>query len=104
MYKEIGAMVLVSLLVIMTSAYCAQALQLVLDFHDMTANGLSYIFSTGKIGVLIAKLISYLVAPFFIATIVATFYYLVRRHFMPWFMHVAWAVWLIQATALVLYS
>lgn len=103
-YKEMLAMILLSVLVILTSTYCEQALQLVLDFHDMVDNMLSYVFSPGQIGSLIAQLVSYLVLPFLLATIFAAGYFLLRRHFTPYFMQIAWVVWLIQTTALTLYS
>jgi hypothetical protein len=104
MYKEILALVLMSLFIILTSSYWGQALQWVLDFHDFLNNGLSYIFSDSKIGVVIAKLVSYLVGPFLISGVAAAGYAAVKRRFLPYFMPVTWVAWLIQTTALVLYT
>lgn len=104
MYKEMIAMILISILIILTATYCMQALQLILDFHDMVDNMLAYVFSSGKIGSLIAQLVSYLVLPLISASVFAAGYFLFRRHFSPHFMMIAWVVWLVQTTALVLYS
>jgi len=104
MYKEILALVLMTLFIILTSSYWGQALQWVLDFHDFLTNCLSYIFSEGKIGLVIAKLVSYLIGPFLVSGIAALGYAAARRHFTPYFMPITWVAWVIQTTALVLYT
>ncbi len=104
MYKGVIGIIVLSVAVVFTSSYCTQALQFILHGHAAIDRVLYHVFSTDKTGVMIAQLISYLILPFAIASIFALLYGLMRHHLTPYFMHIAWAVWLVQTTALLVYS
>ena len=100
MYKGVIAIIVLSVAVVFTSSYCAEALQFILNGHAMIDRALYHVFSTDKTGVMIAQLISYLILPFAIASIFALVHGLLRQHLTPYFMHIVWVVWLVQTTAL----
>ena len=104
MYKGIIAIIVLSIVMIFTSSYCAEGLQWMIDGHHWIDTMLAHVFSTDKVGTMLAQLASYLVLPFGVASVIALIYGMTRKHVTPYFMHITWAVWLVQTTALMIYS
>lgn len=102
MIKHIIALVVGSFAVILSMTYAQQGLQFMLNAHDWVAQALTEVFSVGNAGNLLRGFIALLTIPLLIGLIPAGIYWLIRRHWFPYFMQVVWVVWLIQAGALVM--
>jgi hypothetical protein len=101
MIKQVIALIAVSVGIILSMSYAQQAVQFVLSAHDWVAQVLTEVFSGGQAGNLARGLIALLSVPILIAFIPAVLYWMVKRHWFPYFMEIVWVVWLIQAGALV---
>ena len=72
--------------------------------HDWVSQLLLPLFPGSEIGLEGRHLFSLLVLPFVFATFPALIYWLAKRRFFPYFMHVLWVTWLVQTTAIVVLS
>jgi hypothetical protein len=102
MIKHLIAIVLFSILVILFMPQAQIAIKGLLAAHDWVANVLKDVFSDGPSGNLIRELIASLTVPFVVALLPAAIYWMVKRHWFPYFMPIAWVLWLIQTSALVI--
>jgi hypothetical protein len=102
MIKHIIAIVLLSVLIVLTMSHVQTLLHLLLAAHDWVANTLKDVFSDGTSGNATRELIASLTIPFAVGLIPAGVYWLVRRSWFPYFMTVVWVTWLIQTSALVI--
>lgn len=102
MIKQIIALVVLSVAIILSMAYAQQAIQLLMQAHDWVTRILSDVFSGGQAGNLAKGLISLLSIPLIVALIPTLGYWVVRRHWFPYFMEIVWVVWLVQAGALIM--
>jgi hypothetical protein len=86
MIKHIIAIVLLSVLVVLTMSQVQTLLHLLLAAHDWVANTLKEVFSDGTSGNATRELIASLTIPFVVGLIPAGVYWLVRRNWFPYFM------------------
>ncbi len=101
MIRQIIALLLLSLAIIYSMTYSQQLLQWIVLAQNWISDLLTQVFSGGPAGDLIRKLLALLVIPIAISLIPALIYFLVKRHWFPYFMHIVWTIWLIQITALI---
>lgn len=101
MLKQILAIILLSILIILTTVYAQQLLQLLLAGHDWIAQTLTDVFSGGMAGNLVRNLLALLAVPLLCGLIPAIIYWFAKRSWFPYFMHVVWVVWLVQTSALI---
>lgn len=102
MLKQILALIIGSLLITLTFVYDQQAIQYLITSHDWVAMWLRNIFSGGQLGTTARELIALLAVPTGAGFACAAIYYVLRRHWFPYFMEVVWVVWLIQASAIII--
>lgn len=102
MLKNLVIIIALSLLTILSMAYAQQGLQYLVAAHDWVNNMLMQVFSGGQAGNLTRELIALLAIPFLIGLVPAIIYWLVKRHWFPYFMQVVWVIWFLQTTSLVI--
>lgn len=102
MIKQVIAIIVLSVLVILTMPYAQQGLQWVLSAHDWVSDLLTQVFSGGETGNLIRKLLALLVMPIGIALIPTIIYWFAKRSWFPYFMGIVWVIWLAQTAAIVI--
>ena len=100
--KQIIAIIVLSLFILLSISYVHQGLQLLIDLHSWISQLLTEVFSGGQIGNLIRGLLAMLSVPVIIALIPAGIYWVIKRHWFPYFMEIIWVIWLIQAGALIM--
>lgn len=101
MIKQVIALIVLSVAIVLAIPYAQQAVEFMIDAHDWVAQILTEVFSVGQAGNLARSLIALLSVPVLIAFIPSLLYWIVRRHWFPYFMEIVWVVWLVQAGALV---
>src|SRR5437762_5519427 len=101
MLKQIIAIIALSVAIVLSMTYAQQVVQWLIQAHDWIAQLLTEVFSTGNAGNLARGLIALLSIPLLVGLIPAIVYWIVRRHWFPYFMQIVWVVWLIQAGALI---
>lgn len=101
MLKQVIAIIVLSILVIMGTVYAQQLLQGILQAHEWIAQSLTQIFSGGEAGNLTRQLIALLSLPVLVGLVPAGAYWVLRRSAFPYFMEFVWAVWLVQTAAIV---
>lgn len=101
MLKNLLALIALSIAVILTMTHIQIILSALIAAHDWVSNTLKDVFSGGPAGNLTRELLALLCIPMLAALIPAGFYWLAKRGWFPYFMQVAWVIWLIQTTALI---
>lgn len=102
MYKQIIAVIVLSIIVSLLQPFVGDALRGYLAFHDWVNSLLAYIVATGKIGLMIQDVLSFLVVPFVIAIIIALIYKLIKKSNTPYFMVIVWVCWLVLVAGITL--
>ncbi len=102
MLKHIIAILLLSILIVLTMPYAQIGLQAMVSLHDMIAEALTLVFSGGQAGNITRKLIALLSVPLLAGLIPACIYYLVKRSWFPYFIEFVWVTWLVQTAAIVI--
>lgn len=102
MIKQLIAIILGSIFIIVSMSYAQQAMQLLIDGHDWVSEILTNVFSGGQAGNLMRGLIALLSIPVLVGLVPASLYWIIKRHWFPYFMEIVWIVWLIQAGALIM--
>jgi len=102
MLKQTVALLVLSLLVILTTPYTQHAMQYLLDAHDWIAQTLTQVFSGGEVGDMIRRLIALLAVPILVGLVPALLYWAIKRSWFPYFMHLVWVTWFLQAGALLI--
>ena len=102
MIKHILALIVLSVAIILSMSYAQQAVQLLLNAHDWVSQLLTDVFTAGQAGNMARGLIALLFIPVLAGLIPAVLYWVVRKHWFPYFMQVVWVVWLVQAGALLI--
>lgn len=100
MIKQIIALITLSVAIIFSMSYAQQSVQFLVTAHDWISQLLTEVFSGGQAGNIARGLIALLSIPFLCALIPTLLYWVVRRHWFPYFMEIMWIIWLIQAGAL----
>lgn len=101
MLKQIIAIIALSIVIVLFMPYAQQGMQHLLNAHEWISQLLTDVFSGGQAGNLLRGVIALLSVPLIIGAIPALLYWMVKRHCLPYFMEIVWAVWLIQAGALI---
>lgn len=101
MLKQIVAIILFSLIVILTMSYLNPVLNLLISVHDWISEVLTQVFSGGKPGEISRKLIALLTLPFLVGLVPSLIYWGIRRSAFPYFMQLVWATWVVLVVALV---
>lgn len=102
MLKQIIILVLLSAVIVFFMSYTQEGIQWLVNAHEWMLQVLSDIFSGGEAATLIKSLLALLGIPFLAGLIPAMIYWIMKRSWFPYFMQVVWAVWLIQAGALII--
>jgi hypothetical protein len=102
MLKHIIAIILISLLVILTMPYVQMAVHGLMDAYNWINHMLTQVFSGDKAGNTTRDLIAMLVLPLAAGLVPAIPYYFAKRSFLPFFMTIVWVIWLVEVTAIVL--
>lgn len=101
-FTQVIVLIVLAIIIAAARSYVAQGVHGLLAVHDWLTSWFSYVFSDGALGSFIKLCLSFIVLPFFIVGILAIIYAIVKKSFMPQFMLIVWAVWLVMATALVM--
>lgn len=101
MLKQALALIVLSVAVVLSMSYAQEAVTYLLSAHDWISQLLTDVFSGGQAGNLARNLIALLSVPVLAGLIPALIYWIVRKHWFPYFMETVWVVWLIQAGALI---
>src|SRR5579862_5243293 len=104
MLKQIIALIVFSILIMLSLSYAQHAVQLLINAHDWISQLLTDVFSGGQAGNLARGLIALLSIPVLLGLIPTLLYWIIRRHWFPYFMQVVWVVWLLQVGALLMLS
>lgn len=102
MFKQIIILIALSLSIIFAMSYAQVGVEWLLAAHDWVSQVLTDVFSGGQAGNLARSLIALLSIPILVGLIPAIVYWVLRRHWLPYFMQIVWVVWLIQAGALIM--
>ncbi|MHB1948871.1 MAG: hypothetical protein ACYCQI_12265 [Gammaproteobacteria bacterium] len=102
MLKQLIAIILFSVLVILMMPHAQTALQMILTAHNFISEMLTEVFSGGAAGNLIRQLLALLAIPILVALVPALVYWLTRRHWLPHFMSIVGVIWLVQTSALII--
>ena len=100
MLKHSLILITLSILIILFTSYAEQGMQWLLVAHDWVSNALTSVFSGGQAGNMVRELLVLLCVPVAIGLVPAILYWIIRRHWFPYFMEVVWVVWLVQVGAL----
>jgi len=102
MLKQTIALIALSVGIIFSMSYAQQAVQVLIHAHDWISQLLMDVFSGGQAGNIMRGLIALLSIPLLVGLVPALIYWMIRRHWFPYFMEIVWIVWLVQAGALVM--
>ena len=102
MLKNIIAIIVLSILVILFMPWVQQGLTTLVNAHDWVGEALKQVFSVGEAGNIIRQLLALLAIPALISLIPVLIYWLARHSWFPWTAQLVWAIWLIQTSAIVL--
>lgn len=102
MVKQIVVLVAVSIGITLSMAYLQPAIEFMLTAHDWVSQLLTEVFSVGQAGNIVRGLIALLSIPVIAGLVPALVYWMIKRHWFPYFMEVVWVVWFIQAGALLI--
>lgn len=103
MLKHLIVLVVLSFVVVFFMSNVEYLVKYLLMLHEAISTELGNVFYDGTVGNLIKDLIALLALPLIAGLIPALIYWVVKRHWFPYFMEVVWIVWLIQIGALVMY-
>jgi hypothetical protein len=101
MLKQLAALIALSVAIILSMSYAQQGIQLLITAHGWVSQLLTDVFSPAHAGSLARELIALLSIPILFGLIPTITYWLIRRHWFPYFMEIVWIIWLIQAGALI---
>lgn len=99
---SIFIIIILSLLVVIATPYAQQILNWVLTGHEWILQILANIFNGGEAGSTIRNSLALLAIPLLIGVIPVVIYWLARRNWFPYFLHVVWAIWLAQTAVLLI--
>lgn len=101
MLKQILALIVLSILIILCMPYAQQGLGWIVSGHNWISEMLTNVFSGSHVGDVIRKLIALLVIPVLIGLVPVIIYWLAKRTWFPYFMQIVWVVWLLEIAALI---
>ncbi|HSW71557.1 MAG TPA: hypothetical protein VLH77_06210 [Gammaproteobacteria bacterium] len=102
MIKNLIAFILLSLGVVFGAHHIHPILLLLVSARDWLSQLMLQLYSGGnQLGFALRNVLSLLIVPFVIGAIPLFVYWLSKRRYFPYFLHVVWVVWLTQVTAIV---
>lgn len=101
MIKQAVVLVALSAGIVLSMSYAQQGVEWLVAAHSWVSQLLTDVFSAGQAGNLARGLLALLCIPVLAGLIPTVLYWVVRRHWFPYFMEIVWVVWLVQAGALV---
>ena len=101
MIKKIIALIVVSVALVFFMPYAQIGVEYLLKGHAYITDLLTTVFSGEQMGTLVRGFIALLCIPLIVGLIPSIIFWMIKRHWMPWFMDIVWIVWLIQAGALI---
>jgi hypothetical protein len=101
MFKQLIAIAVLSIGIILAAEYAQDAVLLLIRSHDWVSELLMSVFSGGEAGRITRGLIALLSVPILIGLIPSIIYWAIKRSWFPYFMEIVWVVWLVQAGALI---
>lgn len=102
--KQVILLLTLSLLMVSAMTYMQQVVQVLLAAHDWVSQLLTEVFSLGQAGNIARGLLALLTIPVGIALVPTGVYWMLRRHWFPYFIEIVWIIWLLQAGALLVYN
>ncbi|MEO8401513.1 MAG: hypothetical protein ABI597_06920 [Gammaproteobacteria bacterium] len=102
MMKQIIALLILSIVIILGMPYAQQGLQFLVNSHDWIAEQLKQVFSVGEAGNLVRQLLALLAMPVVVGFVPALIFWLVKRSWFPYLMELIWVIWLVQTSALII--
>lgn len=102
MTKHFIALLILSLIVILATPYCNEALDLLLSAHQTAVRLFGHVFAGSHLGTLLQSLLALLVVPMLIGGLVAGIYWGIKRSKTPYLVPIIWVAWIVLATALVI--
>jgi hypothetical protein len=102
MIKNLLALIVLSIAVILTMTYAQTGLHALLSAYDWISATLKQVFSDGPAGNLSRELLALLFVPFIVGMIPALLYWFAKRTWFPYFMQLVWVTWLVQTAAIVI--
>lgn len=103
MIKQVIAIILLSIVIILCMPYVQQGLDWIVAGHDWVSHTLTNVFSGSQTGDLLRKLLALLIIPVVICLIPAVFYWFAKRSWFPYFMQIFWVTWLLEIAAIVVH-
>lgn len=100
MIKQTIALIGLSVAVVLSMSYAQHGVNFLVQAYEWVSQLLTDVFSGGQAGNLARGLIALLCIPLLAGLIPTLIYWMVRRHWFPYFMEIVWIVWLVQAGAL----
>ncbi len=100
MIKQVIALLILSIALVFGMHYAQQGVLFLIQIHDWISQALTDVFSGGHTGMLIKAFIALLSVPLIVGLVPAIIYWMIKRHWFPYFMEFVWVIWLIQAGAL----
>lgn len=101
MFKQLIAITVLSVAIILAANYAQEAVLFLVRSHDWVSELLMSVFSGGEAGNIARGLIALLSIPILIGLIPSIIYWALKRSWFPYFMEIVWIVWFIQAGALI---
>jgi len=101
-FKQVIILLVASLLVVVLQTQIAYLLNWVAQFHTDLLSWLSYIFSMGQVGLLLQKIFAIFIIPFAVVAAMGLIFWIFRRREMPYLVQIAWALWFVVATVVVM--
>lgn len=102
--KNLVVLVILNLFIIFGLKHVQPLVLVLVSAHDWISQLILPFFPGSEVGLDTRHLLSLLIMPLFLAAIPALIYWLAKRRFFPYFMHVVWVFWLVQTTAIVVLS
>lgn len=102
MLKNIIILLIITSIAIVGAQHLRPLILALLAAHDWVTQLLMQVFAGGKTGNMIRQLIALVSMPLLISLIPTFIYWLAKRRLYPYFMHIVWAVWLIQISAIII--
>jgi hypothetical protein len=101
MLKQAVVLIGLSVAVVLSMSYASLGVHWLLTAHDWISQLLTDVFSGGQAGNIMRGLIALLSIPIIVGLVPAVLYWVLRRHWFPYFMEIVWVIWLVQAGALI---
>ncbi len=105
MYKQIlslFAIIGLSALIVFFMPQAKHVLEFLVAAHSHVTTMLGDVFSGGHAGNIARSLVALLAIPLIAGLLPSLIYFLIRKHWFPYFMEIVWVIWLIQAGALII--